>query len=115
MIASAYDKGEGVRVIGHVDPLIEDVNKWFTVAKGRVTEIWGYTIEGPEVVLKSNGGAGFERTQSKVLNYSPLFVLSDNRVNLFGQFRRENKGRQINGLPRAFSDLQNKNVSVPKN
>lgn len=115
MIASAYDKGKGVRVIGHVDPLVEDVNKWFTAAKGRATEIWGYTTEGPEVVLKSNEGARFERTQSKVLDYSPLFILTGNRVELFSQFRKENRSRRINGLPRAFSDLQDRTGPVPNN
>lgn len=115
MIASAYDMGEGVRVIGHVDPLVEDVNKWFTVATGRASEIWGYTTKGPEVVLKTNDIGGFERTQSKVLDYSPLFVLTENRVNLFNQFMQENNRRPIKGLPRAFSDLQDKNVSAPNN
>ena len=114
MIASAYDKGEGVRVIGHVDPLVKDVNKWFTAAD-RASEIWGYTTKGPEVVLKTNGAVGFERTPSKVLDYSPLFVLTENRVNLFNQFMQENNRRPIKGLPRAFSDQQDKNVSAPKN
>jgi hypothetical protein len=108
LIASAYDRGEGVRVIGHVDPLVTDVNKWFTA---RATEIWGYTTEGPEIVLKSSDGGGFERTQAKVLDYSPLFVLTSNRVNLFRLFWQENKGRPIKGLPRAFSELQDNIIS----
>jgi hypothetical protein len=85
------------------------------VATGRASEIWGYTTKGPEVVLKTNDIGGFERTQSKVLNYSPLFVLTENRVNLFNQFMQENNRRPIKGLPRAFSDLQDKNVSAPNN
>ena len=119
MIASAYDKGRGVRVVGHVDPLVPDVNQWTQPkvrADNKITEIWGYTVGGVGVVLqRAVGEVMFKKTRLNVLDYSPLFFLSHDRRILFNQFRRENKGRPVNGLPRAFSDLQGNIVSVPNN
>jgi len=106
LIASAYGKGKGVVVVGHADPLVKDVSKWFTKPKVGVAEVWGYTEGGPEIVIKLSNGVNFERTKSKVLDYSPLFILIGDRRELFNQFSTENNGRLIKGLPKAFSDLQ---------
>jgi hypothetical protein len=70
-------------------------------------EIWGYTEGGPpEIVATSLNGFVFKRTKHKVLDYSPLFILTGDRKKLFKQFTIENNGRLIKGLPKAFSDLQ---------
>lgn len=107
MIASAYRQGKGVVVVGHADPLVKDVGKWFTKPQPGAMEIWGYTEEGaPEIVITSLNGVSFERTKHMVLDYSPLFILSGDRRELFKQFITENNGRLIKGLPKAFSDLQ---------
>lgn len=106
LIASAYGQGKGVVVVGRADPLVKDVSKWFTKPKVGVAEVWGYTERGPEIVLEIPDEVNFERTESKVLDYSPLFILMGDRKKLFNQFSKENNGRLIKGLPKAFSDLQ---------
>ena len=57
-------------------------------------------------MLEISDGVNFKRTESKVLDYSPLFILMSDRKDLFNQFGKENNGRLIKGLPKAFSDLQ---------
>jgi len=106
MISSAYGQGKGVVVVGHADPLVKDVGRWFTKPKPGAMEVWGYTEGGPEIVVTSPNGVIFERTKHKVLDYSPLFILTVDRKKLFEQFITENNGRLIKGLPKAFSDLQ---------
>jgi hypothetical protein len=107
LVASAYGKGTGVVVVGHADPLVKDVGRWVTKPQPGAMEIWGYTEGGPpEIVATSLNGFVFKRTKHKVLDYSPLFILTGDRKKLFKQFTIENNGRLIKGLPKAFSDLQ---------
>jgi hypothetical protein len=107
LVASAYGKGKGIVVVGHADPLVKDVGRWVTKPQPGAMEIWGYTEGGPpEIVVTSLNGFIFKRTKYKVLDYSPLFILTGDRKKLFKQFTTENNGRLIKGLPKAFSDLQ---------